>query len=68
MSILTKLIKNKFSLPDYNVSKDPLAKELVKQILTKGYNVVFEPLSTDDLVKLITIIDIEIKRRNSKNL
>lgn len=65
MSILSKLIKNKFGLPEYNVTKDPIAKELVKQILTKGYDKVFEPLSTDDLVKLITIIDIEIKRRNS---
>ena len=68
MSILTKLIKNKFSLPEYNVSKDPLARELVKHILKYGYDKVFEPLSNDDLVKLITIIDIEIKRRNSKSL
>jgi hypothetical protein len=68
MSILTKLIKNKFGLPDYNVSKDPIAKELVKHILKYGYDKVFEPLSNDDLQKLIVIIKIELERRNSKDL
>jgi hypothetical protein len=68
MSLLSKLIKNKFGSKEYDVTKDPIAKELVKHILKYGYDKVFEPLSSDDLVKLITIIDIEIKRRNSKSL
>jgi hypothetical protein len=36
---------------------------LIDQILKEGYDKVFEPLSNDDLLKLNTIICIELKRR-----
>lgn len=67
MSILSKLFNKKFGVPEIKVDENPIAIALIDSILKKGYDVVFQPLTTADLQKLITIISIEIQRRNDAN-
>lgn len=65
MSILSSILKNKFNVPEVNITSLPLAKLFLNELLFKGSKVILEKLSNADLLMIIKILKVELDIRES---
>jgi hypothetical protein len=65
MSILSNILKNKFNVPEVNITSLPLAKLFLNELLFKGSKVILEKLSNADLLMIIKILKVELDIRES---
>jgi hypothetical protein len=65
MSILSNILKNKFKLPEVNITNLPLAKLFLNELQLKGSRWMLESLSNADILMIVKILKTEVEIRES---